>query len=754
MRYKTMILIGLLLVAAAVVLAACGPQTTEPSPPPPPTLEPLRTSAAQPTPEPCPEVVCPEPEEPAVEVPFFEMWAASPHADASAEAFIHWDEEDPQELPVACAKCHSTEGFIDFVGADGSNPGEVNTAPLRGSVITCTACHNEQVVQMTNVVFPSGIELVGLGPEARCMQCHQGRASLVQVDAAIERVGLTGDLDTTSAELSFVNIHYYAAAATQFGTQVKGGYEYEGLPYDSRFDHVEGYNTCVGCHDSHTLEVKLAECVVCHEGLGSVEDVQNIRFAGSLVDYDGDGDIQEGVYFEVVGLQEILYSSIQAYASEVAGTALVYDSSAHPYFFIDTNENGETDEGEATRENSFNAWTPRLLKAGYNYQTSLKDPGAFAHGGKYIIQLLHDSIADLNESLSSPVNLEALHRDDPGHFQASSEAFRHWDADGLVPGSCSKCHTAGGLPQFLGEASRATDRVSGVTVALAPSSGLNCATCHDDVATFTRFQIDGAKFPSNAVLSFGEANDNNLCIQCHQGREANRTVQDAIRRANVEVDTVSETLSFRNPHYFAAGATLFGSEAAGAFQYDGKEYNGRFMHVPTFNTCTTCHDAHALEIRVQACAGCHPGADSLEDLRTIRQTNLDLDYDVSGAVEGVGQEVASMHQMLYEAIQQNAVDNPDTDPIAFGEAYPYWFRDANANGIVDGDESGFQFRYVTWTPRLLAAAYNYTWVAKDPGAFAHNPDYIVQILYDSLEDIGADVSNLTRPPVEAVQTEQ
>ena len=47
-------------------------------------------------------------------VPYEEQWASSPHADASAEAFVHWNEEDPAEVPDRCAKCHSTPGFQDW----------------------------------------------------------------------------------------------------------------------------------------------------------------------------------------------------------------------------------------------------------------------------------------------------------------------------------------------------------------------------------------------------------------------------------------------------------------------------------------------------------------------------------------------------------------------------------------------------------------------------------------------------------------
>ena len=751
MRHKTLIIIGLLFLALSLTLAACGPGD-EPEPVlPTPALEPLRTP--QPEPVVCPEPeACPEPETAAMDVPFEEQWAASPHADASAVAFTYWDTADPAQVPETCAKCHSTHGYLDFLGVDGSSFGEVNQPAEIGSTVECIACHNDVTLTMTSVVFPSGIELTNLGDEARCMQCHQGRASKVQVDAAIENAGLTGEDDVTNEDLAFINIHYYAAAATQYGTQAQGGYEYEGMSYDARFFHVEGYNTCEGCHNPHTLEVRVEECSACHTDVASIEDVRNIRMAGSLADYDGDGDITTGVTQEIEGLQAKALQAIQAYASEVAGTPIGYDSHTHPYFFVDGDESGGIEEGEANRDNRYLSWTPRLLKAAYNYQVSLKDPGGFAHGGKYLIQLLHDSINDLNSTIAEPVDMAAAQRDDPGHFASSQEAFRHWDAEGLVPGDCAKCHTAGGLPQFLDEASRARDGVSGVTVAAHPSTSLNCATCHSDVATFELRQVNNVRFPGGAVLTFGEGDGSNLCINCHQGREANATVQAAIRRADVGEDEISDALSFRNPHYFAAGATLFGSEAAGAFQYEGQEYAGRFMHIENFDTCSECHDPHMLEVRVQVCSGCHPGADAEEGLLDIRGPVHTEDYDGDGdATEGIGREIESMHEALYEAIQAYALETEGVDAIIYSPtAYPYFFIDPNEDGEADPDELTSENRYATWTPNLLGAAYNYTWVAKDPGSFAHNATYILQILYDSLEAMGADVSAMTRPESPAV----
>jgi hypothetical protein len=655
-----------------------------------------------------------------VEIPFWTTWFESGHADANAEAFRHWDEDEPPEVSTRCAKCHSTPGYLDFLGADGTEAGTVdNPAPI-GTTVNCIACHNEVTVVMDSVVFPSGIEVSGLGASARCMQCHQGRESSVSVDTRIADANVPDD-DTVSSALSFRNIHYLPAGATQLGAEAMGGAQYPGKSYDIKFAHVEGVDSCIDCHDQHSLEVKVEICSVCHEGVNTHEELENIRFMGSTSDYDGDGDVAEGINDEIAGLQEILYGALRAYAA-AAGTPIVYDAHSYPYFFVDANDNGTADEGE----DRYNAFTASLVRATYNYQMSMKDHGAFAHNAKYMIQLLYDSIEDLDPTL-----VTGLSRDDAGHFAGSKEPFRHWDEDGEVSASCSKCHSATGLPFYLEE---------GITLSEPVSNGFMCTTCHDAVPGFTRHVVNEVEFPSGAVVSLGEGDDANLCISCHQGRQSTVSVDDYIAgKGATDDDTVDASMSFRNVHYYPAGATLFGTEAKGAYEYEGKVYNGRFPHVESFDTCAECHDAHDLGVKTQICSMCH----GVQDPHDIRRSAVDFDGD-GDTQEGLAGEIKTLHEVLYAAIQDYAANVAGT-PIVYGSGYPYIFIDTNNNGVADEDEVNRSNRYNAFTVRLLQATYNYQYVKKDPGAFAHNGKYIIQVLYDSLEDLGADMTGLVRP---------
>lgn len=331
---------------------------------------------------------------PDIEIPALKAWMASPHAKKDAEAFVHWDHTDDKMIPEACAKCHSTPGFLDFVGADGSTEWKVDKKAPVGSTVECVACHNPVTRFTTQVTFPSGVTVDDLGDEARCMNCHQGRASTVSIHKSTEGIAD----DAISDKIKFINVHYRAAAATRFGTVAKGGYEYGGKAYEGLYAHDEGAETCIDCHNPHTTKVSPDPCSICHREIRSEEDFKIVR--ESKGDFDGDGDVREGVADEINALHENLMASIQSYAKEVGGKAIIYAPHNYPYFLNDTNGNGKLDEAEIDRKNGYSAWTPRLLKAAYNYQFVAKDPGAYTHNPRYIVQLLHDSLADLGTKVT------------------------------------------------------------------------------------------------------------------------------------------------------------------------------------------------------------------------------------------------------------------------------------------------------------------------------------------------------------------
>ena len=745
------LLIGALMLLLVVLLAACSPAPAPATPCPD-----CPTCPEAPA---CPECpACPAPPEPVVaDVPFEEEWANSPHNDAEAEAFAHWNEDDPAEVPTNCAKCHTSAGYQEYVA---TGQGEVSAAiPAPAGTIQCVTCHNEATATLTSVKFPQtyvpeeggdpvNVELTGLGPEARCMVCHQGRASTSTVNDSLARFGEDLDPDAVPApvtdssgnevSLGFINIHYFPAGATLYGTEVKGGYQYEGKTYDGKFRHVEGIETCVGCHDQHSLEIRIEKCAECHEGVASVEDLRNVRMQGSLADYDGDGDVTEGIAAELAGVQEVLYAGIQEYAKSVAGAPIVYNPATYPYYFTDTNENGTADEGEEGYVN----WTPRLEKAAYNYQMSVKDPGAFAHNAKYMIQLMYDSTEDLNAELGT-IDMAAMQRQDPGHFAGNTEPFRHWDEEGMVEAGCVKCHQAEGVPQFL---------ENGTNIAMEPSNGFMCTTCHNSAEWPARYVVESVTFPGGAEVSFGGvdadgnfvADESNLCMLCHQGRSSTASVNRAL--ADKDPETPDSSIRFTNIHYFAAGATLFGGDVEGAYQYEGKEYVGQNVTHP-LNKCKDCHDVHALQIKLEACATCHSGASDPADPKTYRMDTTDYDGD-GDVTEGISAEIDAFAEQLYAGIQAYAKDKGT--PILYNAAaYPYFFVDADENGEADVNDTGAAIGYNAWTPTLLTAAYNYQYYQKDPGAFTHNPKYVLQFLFDSIGAVGGDTAGFTRPAAPA-----
>ncbi|MBP0483519.1 cytochrome C [Sagittula sp. M10.9X] len=318
-------------------------------------------------------------------------WFRSAHARSADEAFRHWDEDG--EIDARCASCHSGEGFRDFHGLDGTEAGVVEGQIHTGGVVDCGTCHNAGLADIREVTFPSGLVHPVQGVEASCLTCHQGRTAGRDVTQAI--AGLP--MDEPDAALRFINPHYATAAATWLGGYGGAGYHYEGRDYAGRFFHARPVASCNSCHDPHSLEVAFEPCQTCH----LADSPEAIRIARQS--HDGSGDTTVGIRSDIRGNADTLMKLIEAYTDEVAGVPVIYDGSRYPYFFADANRDGAVDMADGNPV-AYASWTPRSLRAAFNWKLVTADPGNYAHNPVYSLELLYDAIEDLGEPLGVDVD--------------------------------------------------------------------------------------------------------------------------------------------------------------------------------------------------------------------------------------------------------------------------------------------------------------------------------------------------------------
>lgn len=326
-----------------------------------------------------------------------EAWLNSPHGDRASEAFTHWN--DDGEIPGTCAVCHSRTGITDYLQGPISVPGVIGHPIGLGTTVDCAACHSPAAAALASVPFPSGVNIETIGSSAICTVCHQGRASTETVVNAT--AGL--DDDIVAGDLTFINVHYAPSASTLMGGIAKGGFEYPGKIYKGQFLHVPNLSLCTDCHSPHSLKVSQDTCVTCHK---DAETFADIRI--SPTDYDGDGDTSEGISDPISTLHARLEEAIQLYATEVNQAPVVYRDGSYPYFFIDGDGDGVASDAEAAFPNRYQSWTPRLLKAAYNYQLVAKEPAIYTHNAHYALQLLYDSLESLAERVE--IDMSSLTR--------------------------------------------------------------------------------------------------------------------------------------------------------------------------------------------------------------------------------------------------------------------------------------------------------------------------------------------------------
>jgi hypothetical protein len=314
------------------------------------------------------------------------------------------------------------------------------------------------------------------------------------------------------------------------------------------------------------------------------------------------------------------------------------------------------------------------------------------------------------------------------HANAAAEAFSHWDDDGEIRAACATCHSGEGFRDFHG----LDGTPPGIDGPINTGGVVDCGTCHNAGLA----EITEITFPSGIIhpVTGVEAS----CLTCHQGRSAGGNVVEATE--GLAVDEPNADLRFINPHYATAAATWLGGYGRAGYHYSGQEYSGRFFHARPVASCNSCHEPHTLEVQFEPCLTCHV-ADSPEDIRIARQS-----YDGSGNTSvGIRSDINANAERLMDMIVAYTNDVVGAPVIYDGTRHPYFFADANGDGAIDMAD-GSPVPYGAWTPRSLRTAFNWKLVTADPGSYAHNPKYTLELLYDAIRDLsgplGIDMEDL------------
>jgi len=239
------------------------------------------------------------------------QWAASTHGTGA----------NFERNGVDCARCHTSQGFVEML-----ETGAVADPISNPATINCRTCHNIHtnydetdfaLRTSTPVTFiMNGETSADLGSGNLCVNCHQPRAV-----SPMPVSGTTGTLNITSSRFGG---HYGVMSVLYNGT---GGYEIAGSETYASTNH-KGYveDGCVTCHKAeaygaqaggHTFKMgyeyheelvpNMAACTSCHEGEESFDiNGRQTEIAALLVELET----------ELIGLGWIL-----ADGSVVAGSS-------------------------------------------------------------------------------------------------------------------------------------------------------------------------------------------------------------------------------------------------------------------------------------------------------------------------------------------------------------------------------------------------------------------------------------------------
>jgi len=376
-----------------------------------------------------------------------------------------------------------------------------------------------------------------------------------------------------------------------------------------------------------------------------------------------------------------------------------------------------------------------------------------------------------------------------GHGDISAAPWVHYDFKSrgtMTPGAtpanttsadCVRCHTATGYINYV--SSGFTDIRSWGVAGDPTKQVLTCNACHEDgkgnaysyktrnVAKVTSYYNYSSALTKKLLIgrAYPDLGTSNICMPCHTGREIGDTVKLAAA-GNLNFANAG----FINSHYLSAGATVFG---ASGYTFPGRSYDspsfqhnriglGNFLGTGSKGPCVGCHmssgESHLFEsvqtdadgnitaITSTICNGCH----SKQSVPQLTATTLQAKKEgFQAALEALSAQLQLRGLYFYGA-----------NPYFFTAPYNSSYKEATASPHCTGNlsvknwQTGGTATYtatfrkgkfnncssstnVSGDPATglnnMGAAFNYNLLIHEPGAFAHNSNYVKRLIYDSID---------------------
>jgi len=291
---------------------------------------------------------------------------------------------------------------------------------------------------------------------------------------------------------------------------------------------------------------------------------------------------------------------------------------------------------------------------------------------------------------------------------------------------CQKCHTHEGFVQYV-----RTGKIDPESVVKYPSQP-DCNSCHDPHKNGD-LSLRTAKTVSLANRKKYDKGKSNLCANCHQVRGTAAQI--------VKPSPAKDVKIYWGAHHGPQADMLLGTNA---YEFPGKKYYSSVHSRLIGDGCVRCHmsypkarygfgpelsghsfkvkaDVHGhVKLNTSGClVNCHPDLTQVTD-EDVFAYKSKADFDNNGKVEMLQEEIEGLLKRFVNKKGSGVLQKLDP---------PMYHPDGSWNLKQSKKKRSL---------KEMAALYNYKFVLEDRSNGIHNAPYAIQILYDSLEALGAD----------------